>query len=106
MAAVPLSTLLSDANVSNGTIFKSILASKDMTWDYFLQNIWEKQPYHFPSSQQLNLTGSSPSTSQSTLTWRDQYMMQHPWEEMVHQGWNIMSRSIRNTINNKVGNSS
>ncbi|CAJ1923173.1 unnamed protein product [Cylindrotheca closterium] len=85
-----------DGTVQNGNgvkrqlskTLRSILKSKDISSDVFLQNVWQKLPVHFP------FEGDDSHSPEVKGEWRDDEMQQNPFEESLHQSWHILKHLL------------
>ncbi|KAG7354504.1 cupin 4 family protein [Nitzschia inconspicua] len=100
------------AMLDGGVILSKILSDHKMTWDGFLNDIWQTQPFVFSwnesKSRPSTLSGSTDGCADPTVVlekddagrWRDEFMTKDPWREIVEQGWNIVLALLEKTQSN------
>lgn len=63
----------------------SILKSKDISSDVFLQDIWQRRPMYFPYKGEVD-----KFSSEAKGKWREDEMQNNPYEESLHQSWHVL----------------
>ncbi len=79
-------------------VLQSILASQGISHREFFERIWQNQPYLLRTvsescqgSQLQRCYYPREAALGGNGLWRDDRMKTTPWNEMVHQGWKILS---------------
>ena len=77
----------------------SILSSANLSTDDFFQNVWQIRPMIFPfSPRDKQPTGLKSTGAEGVVgdgCWNDERMEQLPLEEIVHQGWHVLTKLLQ-----------
>jgi ribosomal protein L16 Arg81 hydroxylase len=86
----------SSSPVLGSVVLSSILSEHQLTWEEFLNHIWQKQIYYFDSKILAFPTSTAAVllADEDAGRWRDEHMQSNAWAEMVLQGWNILSELL------------
>jgi hypothetical protein len=71
---------------------RSLLSRKSISTQEFFEKTWQQQAVVFPFSEGSR-TVSSP-LSGGDGSWNDQRMQESPLEEIVHQGWHVLTNIL------------
>jgi Cupin superfamily protein len=72
-------------------VLQSILAGEGMTLDDFFEKIWQNRAHLFRHDSSGGRRPTETTTSGADGMWRDERMRTTPWNEIVRQGWSVLT---------------
>jgi hypothetical protein len=88
-----------DERQESSNALRSILGRQTTTSDFF-ENIWQNKATVFPYSGP-----SVATTSSGDGSWNDDRMKEDPIEEMVHQGWHVLTGILQQSEQEQINTS-
>ena len=87
-----LKATASSESTQESNALASVLSSGNLSTDEFFNKVWQIRPKVFPFSSRTKPTGSA--TDGGDGSWDDERMQEAPLEEIVHQGWHVLTKLL------------